>query len=65
MDLHDMDAGELREWLTEKYAFGFSSAYCRLVVRAERRMAMLLRVDFEQIRPEIVEDARNLREDTK
>lgn len=58
-----MDAGELREWLAAKYAFGFSSAYVRTVAYAERRMAALLGRPFHELRQDILEDARAMRED--
>lgn len=63
--VQSMDAGELREYLTEKYAFGYSSAHTRSVQQAERRLGVLLNRPFHEIRDEIVADAQRLREDTK
>jgi len=57
-----MDAGELREWLVEKFAFGWSGSITRSVQYAERRLAALLRCSFSDIRPELIQEAQQLRE---
>lgn len=62
-ELFDMDAGELREWLVDKYAWGYSSSDVRLVGAAQDRIAALLNRPFYQIRQEILEDARAMRQE--
>lgn len=60
-----MDAGELREWLTEKYAFGYNGSYSRLVERAEKRLAQLMRWTTEHTYREILSDAIAMREEVQ